>query len=113
MSRLNLNSPKTFENHHIYFFNIHCFHTCSAYISTVYGLTLVQYVRELFDHHHVYSKIMDQPGIMVVANPARVQLKRENDISLCQYAPENLVSRDVFGRPVPCQPPLLLLHSQG
>ena len=35
---------------------------------------------------------MDQPG--KVANPARGQLNRENDI------PENMVSRDGFGSPV-------------
>ena len=77
MSRLNLNSPNTFENHHFFsLFLIHCFSTCSAY--SIYGIrsyTLVQYVRKVFDHHHAYSKIMDQPGIMVVANPARGELK--------------------------------------
>ena len=41
---------------------------------------------------------MDQPG--KVANPARGQLNRENNIPL----PENLVSRDGFSRPVPRQP---------
>ena len=41
---------------------------------------------------------MDQPG--KVANPARDQLTRENEY----LAPENLVSRDGFGSPVPCQP---------
>ena len=48
------------------------------------------------------SKSMDQPG--KVANPARGQLNREMDISLSPFAPENLVSRDGFGRPLPCQP---------
>ena len=38
---------------------------------------------------HTYSKSMDQPG--KVANPARGQ----------PFAPENLVSRDGFGSPVP------------
>ena len=42
---------------------------------------------------HTYSKGMDQPG--KVANPA---------ISLSTFTPENLVSRDGFGSPVPCQP---------
>ena len=46
-----------------------------------------------------YSKNMDQPG--KVANPARGQLNRENDTSLSAFAPENLVSRDEFGSPVP------------
>ena len=51
---------------------------------------------------HTHSKSMDQPG--KVANPARGQLNRENgkmDISLSAFAPENLVSRDGFGSPVP------------
>ena len=50
---------------------------------------------------HTYSKGMDQPG--KVANPARGQLNSENDISLSAFAPENLVSRDGFGSPVPSQ----------
>ena len=43
---------------------------------------------------HTYSKSMDQPG-----NPARGQ-----NISLSAFVPENLVSRDGFGSPVPRQP---------
>ena len=46
---------------------------------------------------------MDQPG--KVANPARGQLNRENNIPLSPCVPENLVSRDGFSRPVPRQPP--------
>ena len=46
---------------------------------------------------HTYSKSMDQPG--KVANPARGQPNR--DISLSAFVPENLVSRDGFGSPVP------------
>ena len=42
---------------------------------------------------------MDQPG--KVANPARGQLNRENNIPLSPCVPENLVSRDEFSRPVP------------
>ena len=38
-----------------------------------------------------------QPG--KVANPGK------NNISVSSFAPENLVSRDRFGRPVPRQPP--------
>ena len=49
-----------------------------------------------------YIKSMDQPG--KVANPARGQLNREMDISPSAFAPENLVSRDGFGSPVPRQP---------
>ena len=52
---------------------------------------------------------MDQPG--KVANPARGQLKRENNIPLSPCVPENLVSRDGFSRPVPRQP--AHLHTQA
>ena len=45
---------------------------------------------------------MDQPG--KVANPARGQLNRENNIPMSPCVPENLVSRDGFSRPVPRQP---------
>ena len=50
------------------------------------------------------SKGKDQPG--KVANPARGQRNRENNIffSLSPLAPDNLVSRDGFGSPVPRQP---------
>ena len=49
---------------------------------------------------HTYSKNQDQPG--KVANPARGQPNRENEnISLSAFAPENLISRDGFGSPVP------------
>ena len=47
-----------------------------------------------------YSKGKDQPG--KVANPARGPGKI--DISLSPFAPENVVSRDGFGSPVPQQP---------
>ena len=56
-----------------------------------------------------YSESMDQPG--KVANPARGQLNREIDISLSLFAPENLVSRDVFGSFVQRQP--AHLHNQA
>ena len=52
---------------------------------------------------------MDQPG--EVANPARGQLNRENNIPLSPCVPENLVSRDGFSRPVPRQP--AHLHTQA
>ena len=52
---------------------------------------------------------MDQPG--KVANPARGQLNRENNIPLSPWVPENLVSRDGFSRPVPRQP--AHLHTQA
>ena len=56
-----------------------------------------------------YSKSIDQPGKAV--NPARGQLNRENNISLSAFAPENLVSREGFGSPVPRQP--VHLHTQA
>ena len=52
---------------------------------------------------------MDQPG--KVANPSRGQLNREINIPLSASAPENLVSRDGFGSPVPRQP--AHLHTQA
>ena len=52
---------------------------------------------------------MDQLG--KVANPARGQLNRENNIPLSPCVPENLVSRDGFSRPVPRQP--AHLHTQA
>ena len=52
---------------------------------------------------------MDQPG--KVANPARGQLNRENNIPLSPCVPENLISRDGFSRPVPRQP--AHLHTQA
>ena len=58
---------------------------------------------------HTYSKSMDQPG--KVANPARGQLNRENNIPLSAFVPENLVSRDGFGSLVARQP--ARLHTQA
>ena len=58
---------------------------------------------------HTYSKSMDQPG--KVTSPARGQLSRKNNISLSAFVPENLVSRDGFGNPVPRQP--AHLHTQA
>ena len=52
---------------------------------------------------------MDQPG--KVSNPARGQLNRDIKISLSAFVPENLVSRDGFGNPVPRQP--AHLHTQA
>ena len=53
---------------------------------------------------------MDQPG--KVANPARGQLNRENNIiPLSPCVPENLVFRDGFSRPVTRQP--AHLHTQA
>ena len=52
---------------------------------------------------------MDQPG--KVANPARGQRSGKMNISLSPFVPENLVSRDGFGSPVPRQP--AHLHTQA
>ena len=57
---------------------------------------------ELFMYGHTYIKGMDQPG--KVSNPGRGQLNRGKDIPLSAFVPENLVSRDGFGSPVPRQP---------
>ena len=55
---------------------------------------------------------MDQPG--KVANPARGQLNREMSLfSLSAFAPENLVSRDGFGSPVPRQPAHLRTQAES
>ena len=48
-----------------------------------------------------YSKGKDQPG--KVASPARGQLNSEHIFALSPFAPENLVSRDGVGSPVPRQ----------
>ena len=56
-----------------------------------------------------YSKGKDQTK--KVANPARGQLNRDIVFYLSPFAPENLVSRDGFGSPVPRQPPRL--HTQA
>ena len=58
---------------------------------------------------HTYSKSIDQSGM--VADPPRGQLNREFDISLSAFAPENLVSRDGFGSPVPRPPTHLHTYS--
>ena len=52
----------------------------------------------------IHSKSKDQPGKAV--NPARGQLNNREKVntSLFTFAPENLVSRDGFGSPVPRQP---------
>ena len=54
---------------------------------------------------------MDRPG--KIANPAHVQLNKENEncISLSAFAPEHLVTPDGFDSPVPRQ--LAHLHTQA
>ena len=58
-----------------------------------------------------YSKSKDQSG--KVANPARGQVKLNREANICRspFAPENLVSRDGLGSPVPRQP--AHLHTQA
>ena len=77
----------------------------SFYVLSMYVCALVCM------YGHTYSKGKDQPG--KVANPAHGQLNGENDFifSLSVFAPENLVSRDGFGSPVPRQP--AHLHTQA
>ena len=58
---------------------------------------------------HTYRKSMDQPG--KVASHARGQLTGTLNISLSAFVPENLVSRDGFGSPVPRQPAHLHTYS--
>ena len=57
------------------------------------------------------SQIAEYGSTGKVANPARGQLNRENNIPLSPCVPENLVSRDGFSRPVPRQP--AHLHTQA
>ena len=56
----------------------------------------------------IYNKRKDQPG--KVAKSARGQLNREMKVFLSPFAPENLVSRDGFGSPVPRE--LAHLHTK-
>ena len=68
--------------------------------------------RKQNNNKNTYSKKSNgQPG--KVANPARGRLNMENEYStvMSPFAPENLVSRDGFGRPVPSQP--AHLHTQA
>ena len=54
---------------------------------------------------------MDRPG--KVANPARGQLNRENNIPLSPCVLENLVSRNGFSRPDPRQPSHLYTQAES
>ena len=64
------------------------------------------HVLDVFCMVITYSKGKDQPG--KVANPARGQLNRESS-----FAPENLVSPDGFGSPVPHQPAHLYVQAES
>ena len=55
--------------------------------------------------HHIYSKSKE------VVNPARGHLNRENEYFPVPFMPENLVSRNGFGSPVPRQQ--AYLHTQA
>ena len=57
------------------------------------------------------SRITEYGPTSKVANPARGQLNRENNIPLSPCVPENLASRDGFSPPVPRQP--AHLHTQA
>ena len=52
----------------------------------IVGFKIVEYSTRanMFMHGHTYSKSVDQPG--KVANPARGQLNREMNISVCVRA---------------------------
>ena len=62
---------------------------------------------------HTYSKSIDQPGKVASPVTAHGQLNRKNNISLSAFVPENLVSRDGFGSPVPRQPAHLYTHAES
>ena len=47
------------------------------------------------------------------SNPSCGQLNKENIYFLSPLAPENLVSRDGFGRPSPCQPLILRTKAES
>ena len=83
-------------------FSLNC---SSSIIDTWYSIRITETL-ELpgisYVWSHTFSKSMDQPG--KVASPARGQLKGKMNISLSAFVPENLVSRDGFGSPVPRQP---------
>ena len=57
------------------------------------------------------SHITEYGSTRKVANPARGQLNRENNIPLSTCVPEHLASRDGFSPPVPRQP--ANLHTQA
>ena len=42
--------------------------------------------------------------VRLISNPTRSQLNREHVFSMPPFTPENLVTRDGFGSPVPRQP---------
>ena len=75
----------------------------------VYMYVVCMYVWPSHIAEYGSPQSMDQPG--KVANPARGQLNRENNIPLSPCVPENLVSRAGFSRPVPRQP--AHLHTQA
>ena len=58
---------------------------------------------------HDFKADMDKPG--KVADPAHGQLKKKNGRFL--FAPELVITRDGFGRPVPSRVSLLFLRTQA
>ena len=68
----------------------------------VLGLFSVESMYQVCMYGHHLKQSMDQ--LNKVANPARGQEKQTSIFPLSPFAPEKLVSRDRFGRPVPRQP---------
>ena len=60
---------------------------------------------------HTHSKSMDQPGKLTIL--LVVSWTGEMNFSLSAFAPENLVSRDGFGSPVPRQPAHLRTQAES
>ena len=58
----------------------------------------------MYGHHYIYMYIVSREQLGEVANPARGQLNRKNEYSMSPFAPENLISRNGFDCPTPCQP---------
>ena len=59
------------------------------------------------------SHITEYGSTSKVANPARGQLNRENNIPLSPCVPKNLASRDGFSPPVPRQPAHLHIQAES
>ena len=66
----------------------------------------IVWCRKYLLYGHTYSKSMDQPGESCTWSAEQGKI----NISLSAFVPENLVSRDGFGSPVPRQP--AHLHTQ-
>ena len=82
---------------HVHSCTVHC---CMCICVT----TAVCIYVDMYGNHICSSKGKNRPG--KVANPARGHLaeQRKNNYSLSPFAPENVVSRDGFGNPIPRKP---------